>query len=102
MFDRAVESPHTFRFYVDTWEEAEIQKTEYMYNGGSVQNIGQTPPDMLRVSTIVQKAVNEEVRRRISDFYPNGQKLKFQPPEEWKPNASFVNCYDGGKESVGW
>jgi 2OG-Fe(II) oxygenase superfamily len=24
--------------------------------------------------------------------------LNFQSPDEWAPNCSFVNCYDGGKE----
>ena len=94
MFDRAVESPHTTRFYVDTWDEAEEQKTEYMYNGGLVGDIGKTPPQMLKVSTRVRKAVNEEVKRRMRDFHPNGEKLKFQSPDEWKPNASLYVSRD--------
>lgn len=102
MFEREVESPHTSRFYVDTWDEQEMQKTEYMYNGGFVQDVGKTPPELLRVSGIVRKTVNEEIKRRIGDYNPGGEKLKFQSPGEWKPNVSFVNCYDGGKESVGW
>lgn len=102
MFDRAVESPHTFRFYVDSWSEAEQQKTEYIYNGGYVEDVGQTPTEMLKVSARVRDTVNEEIKRRIREFYPDGKKLKFQSPDEWAPNASFVNCYDGGKESVGY
>lgn len=102
MFEREVESPHTSRFYVDTLDEAEEQKTEYMYNGGFVQDVGKTPPELLRVSGIVREAVNKEVARRIRDFNPGGTKLKFQSTAEWKPNVSFVNCYAGGKESVGW
>ncbi|KAI7645522.1 hypothetical protein KC322_g19513, partial [Hortaea werneckii] len=43
-----------------------------------------------------------EIERRIQDFYPDGEKLKFQSPDLWQPNASFVNCYDGAKESVGY
>lgn len=34
LFDNVVESPHTASFYVDGEEEQEIQKTEYIYNGG--------------------------------------------------------------------
>ena len=102
MFDRAVESPHTFRFYVDSGDEAEKQKTEYIYNGGYVNDVGKTPLEMLKVSNRVRKTVNEEIKRRIRDFYPDGKKLKFQSPEAWTPNASFVNCYDGGQESVGY
>ncbi len=102
MFERAVESPHTSRFYVDTWEEQEDQKTEFMYNGGPVKDVGKTPPQLLHVSGIVRKAVNQEILRRQRDHQPNGKKLKFQSPSEWTPNVSFVNCYEGGKESVGW
>lgn len=57
---------------------------------------------MLKASKPVQEAVNREIQRRIKDFYPEGKKLKFQSPDEWVPNTSFVNCYDGGKESVGY
>lgn len=101
MFDREVESPHTFRFYVDDHEQVQEQKTEYSYNGGPVKDVGKTPPQMMKISPLVQKAVNEEIQRRIRDFQ-GGKKLKFQSTDEWKPNASFVNCYDGGKENVGY
>ena len=102
MFEREVSSPHTTRLYVDSWDEAEEQRTKFMYNGGYVNDIGKTPPEMLKVSERVRKAVNEEIVRRTKDFQPGGKKLKFQSPDEWQPNASFVNCYAGGKESVGW
>lgn len=102
MFDRAVESPHTSRLYVDSWDDMEQHKTQYMYNGGYVSDVGKTPAEMLKVSASVQEAVNKEISRRREQFQPKGEKLKFQSPDEWKPNASFVNCYDGGKESVGW
>ena len=95
MFEREVESPHTFRFYVDDYEQMQEQKTEYSYNGGPVEDVGKTPPHMMKISPIVQKTVNEEIQRRIRD-YQGGKKLKFQSTDEWKPNASFVNCYDGG------
>jgi alkylated DNA repair dioxygenase AlkB len=102
LFDRTVESPHTMRFYVDSWSELQSQKTEYVYNGSYVPDVAQTTSEMLKVSSFVQEAVNEEIQRRIRDFYPEGKKLKFQSPDPWVPNASFVNCYDGGKESVGY
>jgi len=57
---------------------------------------------MRRVSPIVQKAVNSEINKRIKGHYPNGEKLRYQSPHPWKPNAAFVNCYDGGAESVGY
>lgn len=57
---------------------------------------------MLKTSTKVEEAVNREIQRRIRDFYPNGQKLKYQSPEAWKANTAFVNCYNGPQESVGY
>ena len=85
-------------FYVDSWDEAEQQKTEYTYNGSRVEDVRRSLPEMRKVSLKVQKAVNEEIKTRIRDFYPRGEKLQYQSPHEWKPNAAFVNCYDGGAE----
>ena len=90
------------RFYVDSLIKAEAQQTEYVYNGSYVADVAQTPPEMLKVSDFVREAVNKEVDRRVRDSYPDRKKLRFQSPDEWKPNASFVNCYDGGKEAVGY
>lgn len=102
LFDRTVESPHTMSFYVDSVEEAQAQQTEYVYNGSYIADVRKTLPQMRIVSVKVQHAVNNEVQRRITTFYPNGKKLKYQSPLEWCPNAAFVNCYDGGAESVGY
>ena len=57
---------------------------------------------MRKVSGPVQSAVNNEVTRRIREHYPGGKKLKYQSPNQWVPNAAFVNCYKGGSESVGY
>lgn len=43
-----------------------------------------------------------EIATRIAARYPNARKLKHQSPRPWNPNAAFVNCYDGPRESVGW
>jgi len=102
LFDRIVESPHTMAFYVDSFKEVEEQKTTYVYNGSTIKDIRQTPPKMLSASTKVRQAVNNEIQRRIAQFYPNGEKLKYQDPKEWKPNTAFVNCYDGPQQSVGY
>ena len=56
---------------------------------------------MRAVSGTVQTAVNNEVTKRIEQYYPNGKKLKYQSPDEWRPNAAFVNSYRGN-ESVGY
>lgn len=102
LFDRTVESPHTMSFYVDSLTEVEEQKTTYVYNGSRIKDIRQTPPKMLSASTKVCQAVNDEVRRRIAQYYPHGEKLRYQDPKEWKPNTAFVNCYDGPQQSVGY
>jgi alkylated DNA repair dioxygenase AlkB len=102
LFDRTVESPHTMSFYVDSFKEVEDQKTTYVYNGSTIKDIRQTPPKMLFASSKVRQAVNNEIQRRITQFYPNGEKLKYQDPTEWKPNTAFVNCYDGPQQSVGY
>ncbi|KAF2008509.1 hypothetical protein BU24DRAFT_415867 [Aaosphaeria arxii CBS 175.79] len=102
LFDRVVKSPHTFCFYVNSLAEAEAQKTEYLYDGRKIDDVRQSLPEMLKVSDKVEAAVNSEIQRRIRDFYPNGEKLKYQSPGPWKANTAFVNCYDGPNESVGY
>ena len=57
---------------------------------------------MRAASYNVKSSVNDEISRRIRSHYPNGGKLRHQSPGEWIPNAAFVNCYDGCKESVGY
>lgn len=102
LFDNVVQSPHTMCFYVDNYDEAERQKSEYIYNGARVEDVRKSLPHMRDVRDVVQKAVNREIKRRIRDFYPGERKLKYQSKDEWTPNAAFVNCYDGGQESVGY
>ncbi|KAF2269159.1 GRF zinc finger domain-containing protein [Lojkania enalia] len=102
LFERTVKSPHTFCFYVNSWDEQEQQKTEYIYDGKKVTDVRCTLPEMRKASVQVEEAVNSEIQRRIRDFYPGGKKLKYQSAEPWKPNTAFVNCYDGPQESVGY
>jgi alkylated DNA repair dioxygenase AlkB len=102
LFDRTVQSPHSACFYVSSLEESNRQKTEYLYNGSFLKDVRELTSELRKVMPVVQEAVNREVEKRIRDFYPDGQKLKYQTPQEWVPNAAFVNCYDGGQESVGY
>ncbi|CAI6335015.1 unnamed protein product [Periconia digitata] len=102
LFDRVVTSPHTFCFYVNSLAEAEEQKTEYIYDGRKVDDVRQSPPEMLKACPQVEEAVNGEIQRRIRDFYPGREKLRYQDPTPWKANTAFVNCYDGPKECVGY
>lgn len=57
---------------------------------------------MRTVSNKVQPIVNTEIAKRIKHHYPDGKKLKYQSSYEWIPNAAFVNCYEGGSQSVGY
>ncbi|KAL1867437.1 hypothetical protein Plec18167_008710 [Paecilomyces lecythidis] len=102
LFENVVESPHTASLYVASPEERCQQISEYAYNGQYRTDVRQITPHMRAVSAKVQRAVNEEVSRRIRGFYPGGKKLMYQSPREWMPNAAFVNCYDGPAESVGF
>lgn len=102
LFDNVVKSPHTASFYVDSLAEAQYQKSSYLYNGSTLSDVRELLPAMRKVSHLVQEAVNNEVQNRIKQFYPNGEKLKYQHPGPWLPNAAFVNCYDGPQQSVGY
>ncbi|KAJ5211115.1 Oxoglutarate/iron-dependent dioxygenase [Penicillium cf. griseofulvum] len=102
LFSRTVQSPHTNAVYVSTPEEHRQQTSEYTYGGRYLSNVRQVTPQLRSVSRQVQKSVNNEINKRIRDVYPDGKKLKYQSPKEWRPNAAFVNCYDGPSESVGY
>ncbi|KAI1824189.1 GRF zinc finger domain-containing protein [Xylaria intraflava] len=102
LFDNVVQSPHTSSFYVATEAEVNTQKHEYFYYGGRLTDVRRITPQLLRVRPRVQEAVNKEIQHRIKTRYPNGKKLKYQCPDEWTPNAAFVNCYNGPQESVGY
>lgn len=102
LFDNVVQSPHTSSFYVATDAEVNTQKHDYFYNGGPLVDVRRITPQLLRVRPKVQEAVNKEIQTRIKTRYPNREKLRYQCPDEWKPNAAFVNCYNGPQESVGY
>ncbi|OQD78691.1 hypothetical protein PENDEC_c001G01940 [Penicillium decumbens] len=102
LFSRTVQSPHTACVYVSTPEEYKQQTSEYTYGGTYRSNVRQATPQLRTVSRKVQHTVNEEIQKRIHDVYPDGKKLKYQSPKQWRPNAAFVNCYDGPAESVGY
>ncbi|KAL1902624.1 hypothetical protein Sste5346_001066 [Sporothrix stenoceras] len=74
----------------------------YRYNGSRLSDIRTVTPHMARVRPLVEAAVNKAIQQRISTHYPSGRKLRYQNPRPWRPNAAFVNCYNGGQESVGW
>ncbi|KAJ4421841.1 hypothetical protein N0V82_003540 [Gnomoniopsis sp. IMI 355080] len=102
LFDTVVSSPHTSSFYVDSYDEMQRQKYEYLYNGARLTDVRKITPQLDKVKPLVQQAVNQAIKERIKTRYPNAQKLKFQSPSPWTPNAAFCNSYNGPSESVGW
>ncbi|KAF9881820.1 GRF zinc finger [Colletotrichum karsti] len=102
LFDNVVASPHTSCFYVETYDEIQRQKTEYLYNGAKLNDIRRITPQLIKVKPKVAEAVNSEIQKRIATRYPGGKKLRFQSPSPWAPNSAFVNCYDGPQENVGY
>ncbi|KAK2005578.1 GRF zinc finger domain-containing protein [Colletotrichum eremochloae] len=102
LFDNVVASPHTSSFYVDSYDEIQTQKTDYLYNGAKLSDIRRLTPQLQKVKPRVAEAVNREIQTRIRTRYPGGKKLRFQSPRPWAPNSAFVNCYDGPQENVGW
>ncbi|PBP27151.1 Alpha-ketoglutarate-dependent dioxygenase alkB-like protein [Diplocarpon rosae] len=101
LFDSVVQSPHTACFYVESWEEAQRQKTEYIYNGGKLTDIRPLTPRMRSLTPLVASTVNAHITLRISSSR-TGSKLPHQSSLPWTPNAAFVNCYNGPTENVGW
>lgn len=113
LFDTVVSSPHTSSFYVNNDDDVQAQKFEvflsgrnsqtarpanvalakYLYNGARLGDVRQITPQLDKVKPLVQDAVNREIQHRISTRYPDGQKLKYQSPPPWLPNAAFANCY---------
>lgn len=129
LFDQVVSSPHTSRLYLASSSEAaaaataaedsgdsldaEARNTDpfelttethdgYRYNGSRLPDVRAITPHMARVRPLVEEAVNRAIQQRITTHYPGGHKLRYQSPGRWQPNAAFVNCYDGGQQSVGW
>ncbi|EFQ27765.1 GRF zinc finger [Colletotrichum graminicola] len=102
LFDNVVASPHTSSFYVESYDEIQAQKTDYLYNGAKLSDVRRITPQLVKVKPRVAEAVNREIQTRIRTRYPGGKKLRFQSPKPWAPNSAFVNCYDGPHENVGW
>ncbi|KAK0627207.1 hypothetical protein B0T14DRAFT_473862 [Immersiella caudata] len=101
LFDNVISSPHTSSFYVGTYDELDQQKHEYVYNGARLTDVRKITPQLDKVKDRVRDAVNLEIEKRILTHH-SGQKVKYQSPCQWSPNAAFVNCYNGPQESVGW
>ncbi|KAF2228065.1 hypothetical protein BDZ85DRAFT_255356 [Elsinoe ampelina] len=102
LFDRTVISPHTFCFYVTDEKAADEQRKDYYYQGAEVPDVRILKPEMQKIRGRVEETVNNEIQRRIRDFYPGGKKLRYQNPKPFDANCAFVNVYAGGAENVGY
>ncbi|KAJ3510591.1 hypothetical protein NLJ89_g4587 [Agrocybe chaxingu] len=105
LFDRVVESPHLTSFFTrrtdgldndESWHEA----AQFWYNGRPNGVPAPFPPEMEEACKIVERVVNDEMRKRKRykrewGGTPDGDPL-------WRANVAASNCYQGGKESVGF
>ncbi|KAJ8699474.1 hypothetical protein PTI98_002585 [Pleurotus ostreatus] len=114
LFERMVESPHRTAFFVRKdlgsnqddkgkgreraeWTEA----AQYWYNGTPTDIPPAFPPEMEEACHIIERAVNAEMRKRTRFD------MEWRPPSDtpeplWQANVAASNCYEGGKETVGW
>lgn len=103
LFENEVQSHHTSCRYVSTDHDMMVEHgSEFVYNGIERADTRKISPQMSVVSEKVQKAVNQEIQKRIKTHYPEGEKLKYQSPKNWEPNAAVVNCYTGPQQNLGW
>ncbi|RPD80233.1 hypothetical protein L226DRAFT_530405 [Lentinus tigrinus ALCF2SS1-7] len=107
LFDRVVESPHRTSFYVrrDAYENKDMHEAaQYWYNGRPTDPPAPFPEPMEEACKIIERVVNEEMRRR--ERFPlewGGYPVKDgEEPELWRANVAASNCYEGAKESVGF
>jgi len=121
--DKVVESPHLTSFYVrktdgldkdEAWQETAqywcvITMADMLsislprrYNGRASDPPPQFPSEMEEACEIVERIVNQEMRKR------NRCKLEWNSSATgdadclWRANVAASNRYQGGKESVGF
>jgi len=105
LFDRVVESPHRTAFFArrtngidddDSWQEA----ARFWYNGRMTDVPPVFPPEMEEACCIVENLVNEEMKKRHR--FPLEWAGGTGGDPGWRANVAASNCYEGGKESVGF
>ncbi|KII88685.1 hypothetical protein PLICRDRAFT_41894 [Plicaturopsis crispa FD-325 SS-3] len=105
LFDRLVESPHRTAFFArntdgvdgdESWQEA----AKYWYNGRQTTPPAVFPPAMEEACTIIERVVNDEIKKR--DRFPLEWAGTSPEGQVWRANVAASNCYEGGKESVGF
>ncbi|KAJ6500494.1 hypothetical protein C8R45DRAFT_977936 [Mycena sanguinolenta] len=112
LFDRLVESPHRTSFYAraetgdgssaagddgtSSWQEA----AQFWYNGRVTEAPPLFPPEMEEACAIIERVVNEEMKKRAR--FPLEWDSGSENDPGWRANVAASNCYEGGKESVGF
>jgi len=105
LFDKVVESPHRTSFYArnqngvdgrENWQEA----AQYWYNGRKTEPPSVFPDAMEEACNYVEKIVNDEMRKRKR--FPLEWGGAGTEGQMWRANVAASNCYEGGKESVGF
>ncbi|KAF4608967.1 hypothetical protein EYR40_001320 [Pleurotus pulmonarius] len=108
----------------DEWTEA----ARYWYNGTPTDAPPAFPPEMEEACYIIERVVNAEMRKRkrfdmewrppsppSQSHTSHTSQSDTHPPQAdthpsqsdtreplWRANVAASNCYEGGKESVGW
>ncbi|KAF8184893.1 hypothetical protein K438DRAFT_1837055 [Mycena galopus ATCC 62051] len=116
LFDRLVESPHRTSFFArgatasdggakksdgidgdsSEWQEA----ARFWYNGRMTEVPPVFPPEMEEACRIIEGVVNEEMQKRAR--FPLEWDGGSENDPGWRANVAASNCYEGGKESVGF
>ncbi|KAH9484150.1 hypothetical protein JR316_0003630 [Psilocybe cubensis] len=105
LFDRVVESPHLTSFFArktdgldddENWQEA----AQYWYNGRMTEPPEPFSPEMEEACKIIEHVVNEEMKNRKRFTLEWAGKDGADPL--WRANVAASNCYQGGRESVGF
>ena len=102
--EKEVWSEHTSGFFVrgkkgEGEGDDEFDENWYTYNGMRSQRVRGFTQNMERVTEMVERRVREIIEAR---WERESRRRKYESPYPWSTNAAFVNCYDGGGESVGW
>lgn len=126
--DKVVESPHLTSFYVrktdgldenEAWQEAAqywcvitihtISWTDMLsisllcrYNGRAANPPPKFPSEMEEACEIVERIVNREMRKRQRFKLEWNSGATGDTDPLWRANVAASNCYQGGKESVGF
>ena len=121
--DRVVESPHLTSFYVrktdgldedETWQETAqywcviaipwtgMSSIFCRYNGRAVDPPPKFPSEMEEACQIVERIVNQEMKKRQRFKLEWNSSATGDPDSLWRANVAASNRYQGGKESVGF